>query len=102
MACRTAAAQGAAGVLALAFPLHPPGRPEKSRAGELTAVTVPIVRGAGRDRRDGHARRRSPPRWPGAPNASVYAVPGDHSLKKNVDVVAAAAMSWLVELAGGG
>ncbi len=33
VACRTAAAEDAAGVLALAFPLHPPGRPEKSRAG---------------------------------------------------------------------
>jgi hypothetical protein len=30
--------------------------------------------------------------------ASVYAVPGDHSLKRNVDVVAAAAVSWLAEL----
>jgi hypothetical protein len=29
-------------VLALAFPLHPPGRPEKSRAAELDAVAVPI------------------------------------------------------------
>jgi hypothetical protein len=28
----------------------------------------------------------------------VYAVPGDHSLKRNVDVVAAAALSWLAEL----
>ena len=33
----------AAGVLALAFPLHPPGKPEKSRAPELTAVRVPLV-----------------------------------------------------------
>src|SRR3954453_9971358 len=31
VARRQAAAQGAAGVLALAFPLHPPGKPEKSR-----------------------------------------------------------------------
>jgi predicted alpha/beta-hydrolase family hydrolase len=43
VACRTAAGLGAAGVLALAFPLHPPGRPQKSRAPELTAVTVPLV-----------------------------------------------------------
>ena len=34
----------------------------------------------------------------GRPNASVYAVAGDHALKKDVDVVAAAAMSWLGEL----
>jgi len=41
VACRTAAAGGAAGVLALAFPLHPPGRPERSRAAEL-APSVPL------------------------------------------------------------
>ncbi|MFJ4594376.1 MULTISPECIES: alpha/beta family hydrolase [unclassified Kitasatospora] len=35
VACRTGAASGAVGVVALAFPLHPPGRPEKSRAQEL-------------------------------------------------------------------
>src|SRR5688500_6998631 len=43
VACRTAAEQKAAGVLALAFPLHPPGKLEKSRAAELTEVVVPIV-----------------------------------------------------------
>src|SRR5213592_2150056 len=30
VACRTAQATGAVGVLCLAFPLHPPGRPERS------------------------------------------------------------------------
>ncbi|MFB7261952.1 alpha/beta family hydrolase [Streptomyces nojiriensis] len=50
VACRTAAGLGAAGVLALAFPLHPPGRPEKSRAEELTGAGRPalVVQG-GRD-----------------------------------------------------
>ncbi|MFG1809400.1 alpha/beta family hydrolase [Streptomyces sp. NPDC049040] len=38
VACRTAERLGAAAVLALAFPLHPPGRPESSRAAELTAA----------------------------------------------------------------
>ncbi|MEE4543221.1 alpha/beta family hydrolase [Streptomyces sp. V4-01] len=37
VACRTAAELGAAALLLLAFPLHPPGRPEKSRAQELAA-----------------------------------------------------------------
>ena len=37
VACRTAAATGARGVIALAFPLHPPGRPERSRQAELDA-----------------------------------------------------------------
>ncbi|GAA1694006.1 hypothetical protein GCM10009765_49090 [Fodinicola feengrottensis] len=43
VACRTAASVGAAGVLALAFPLHPPGKPEKSRAEELLGVDVPVL-----------------------------------------------------------
>jgi predicted alpha/beta-hydrolase family hydrolase len=40
VACRTAAAVGADAVLALSFPLHPPGRPEKSRADEARLVTA--------------------------------------------------------------
>ena len=43
VACRTAAAAGAAGVLCLAFPEHPPGKPEKSRLDELDGVEVPVL-----------------------------------------------------------
>jgi predicted alpha/beta-hydrolase family hydrolase len=46
LACRTAAAAGAVAVVALAFPLHPPGRadqPERSRAPELRAAGVPVL-----------------------------------------------------------
>src|SRR5206468_382232 len=48
VACRTVEATGALAVLCLAFPLHPPGRPEKSRLSELDAVSVPtlVVQGA--------------------------------------------------------
>lgn len=42
-AARTAHHLGASGVLALAFPLHPPGRPEKSRLDELAGVRVPLL-----------------------------------------------------------
>lgn len=50
VACRTAGALGAVAVLALAFPLHPPGRPERSRAAELLEAGLPtlVVQG-GRD-----------------------------------------------------
>jgi uncharacterized protein len=41
VACRTAQAVEAAGVVCLAFPLHLPGRPEKSRAAELLGAGVP-------------------------------------------------------------
>jgi predicted alpha/beta-hydrolase family hydrolase len=43
VACRTAAAAGAAGVVALAFPLHPPGRPEKTRVDELRSAGVEVL-----------------------------------------------------------
>jgi len=46
LACRTAQAAGAVAVIALAFPLHPPGKalqPEKSRAGELRSAGVPVL-----------------------------------------------------------
>ncbi|WP_435858628.1 alpha/beta hydrolase family protein [Streptomyces pathocidini] len=50
VACRTGRGLGACAVLALSFPLHPPGRPEKSRAEELTGAGLPtlVVQG-GRD-----------------------------------------------------
>ncbi|QCX78998.1 Alpha/beta hydrolase family protein [Streptomyces sp. YIM 121038] len=43
VACRTATELGAAAVLALSFPLHPPGRPERSRADELLGAGVPTL-----------------------------------------------------------
>jgi predicted alpha/beta-hydrolase family hydrolase len=97
VACRTAVAERAAGVLALAFPLHPPGKPEKSRAGELTSVTVPICVVQGETDAMGRPEVVAAA-LSGRANASVYAVAGDHALKKDVHVVAAAAMSWLDQL----
>ncbi|MCW2900661.1 MAG: hydrolase of the alpha/beta-hydrolase fold-like protein [Streptosporangiaceae bacterium] len=43
VACRTARTAGARGVVALAFPLHPPGRPERSRAPELRDAGVEVL-----------------------------------------------------------
>ena len=47
VACRTASQLGASGVLALSFPLHPPGSPAKTRVDELTGVSLPafVVQG---------------------------------------------------------
>ena len=50
VACRTAAAVGASAVVALSFPLHPPGRPDRSRAPELATpsehgIPVHVVQG---------------------------------------------------------
>jgi predicted alpha/beta-hydrolase family hydrolase len=43
VACRMARQMGAVGALALAFPLHPPGRPERSRLDELLGAGVPTL-----------------------------------------------------------
>jgi predicted alpha/beta-hydrolase family hydrolase len=92
VACRTAAATGAVGVLCLAFPLHPPGRAGVSRLDELDAVTVPtlVVQGE----RDPFGMP------PPAPDRTVVQVSGDHSLKQDLDAVAAAAATWLTGLTG--
>jgi predicted alpha/beta-hydrolase family hydrolase len=89
VACRTAAAAGAAGVLCLAFPLHPPGRPEKSRLEELEAVTVStlVVQGE----RDPFGMP------PAAPHRTVVAVPGNHSLRAAA-AVSEAVSRWLPTL----
>ena len=89
VACRTAAATGAKAVLCLAFPVHPPGRPEKSRLDELDAVTVPtlVVQGE----RDPFGM---PPQ---ARNRSVVTIPGTHSLRSS-SAVAAAVSAWLASL----
>jgi uncharacterized protein len=49
VACRTAGATGAVGILALAFPLHPPGHPEKTRAPELEVGVPLLILQGGRD-----------------------------------------------------
>ncbi|NUR89330.1 MAG: alpha/beta hydrolase [Nonomuraea sp.] len=43
VACRTAGRVGAVAAVALAFPLHPPGRPERSRADELRGAGVDVL-----------------------------------------------------------
>ncbi|MGY1635784.1 alpha/beta family hydrolase [Geodermatophilus sp. SYSU D00742] len=99
VACRTAAEQEAAAVLCLAFPLHPPGKPEQSRAGELTAVDVPLVVVQGE--RDAFGRPEDVAAvLDGRGGASVYAVPGDHALEAAPDVVAAAAVDGLGGVVG--
>jgi predicted alpha/beta-hydrolase family hydrolase len=92
VACRTAAQSGAVGVLCLAFPLHPPGRPTNTRQPELDAVEVPtlVVQGAG-----------DPFGMPAAgPSRSVVTVAGNHSLKTDLEAVAGAVRDWLPRVIG--
>jgi predicted alpha/beta-hydrolase family hydrolase len=95
VACRTAAATGAAGVLCLAFPLVPPQRrtatePPPSRLGELEGVEVPVLVIQGVSDPFGMP--------PAAPGRTVVAVAGTHSLAAERPRIAAAARDWLVAL----
>jgi len=91
VACRTAAATGAVGVLCLAFPLVPPRRskPAPSRLPELDAVHVPTLVVQGENDPFG-----MPP--PGR-SRTVTHVRGDHSLRTDLDAVAAAVRAWLAQ-----
>ena len=95
VACRTASSAGAAGVLALAFPLHPPGRPEKSRATELALAGVPLLVVQGLTDAFGGPDEVAAVLPEGG---RVHAVAGDHSLKKDTPAVATAAADWLTAL----
>jgi uncharacterized protein len=88
VACRTAEATGAVAVLCLAFPLRPPRRGESpSRLPELEQVPVPILVVQG---------ERDPFGIPPAgPRREVTLVPGDHSLRADLDAVASAVREWL-------
>ncbi|WP_272260379.1 alpha/beta hydrolase family protein [Streptomyces xanthophaeus] len=104
VACRTAVELDAAGVLALAFPLHPPGRPESSRAGELTGAGRPtlVVQGG----RDPFGR---PEEFPEGAHTLVEIPYGDHGFavpkradltqEEVLDMITAAVGGWLTGLA---
>jgi predicted alpha/beta-hydrolase family hydrolase len=92
VACRTAAATGAAGVLCLAFPVHPPGRPEKSRLDELDAVPVQVLVIQGE--RDPFGMP------PDAPGRTVVRIAGDHGLKADRAALESAVTAWLSSLHG--
>jgi uncharacterized protein len=92
VACRTAEATGAIAVLCLAFPLQPPRRrsaagPAPSRLQELDDVPVPtlVVQGTG------DPFGMPPP----SSGRKVVQVPGNHSLRTDLDAVASAVREWL-------
>ena len=96
-AARTARHLGASGYLALSFPLHPPGRPEKSRVEELLGVRVPalVIQGE----RDAMGRPEEFPD-PLPDHVDLAVVPGaDHgfAVLKRAEVTEADAMALLVE-----
>jgi predicted alpha/beta-hydrolase family hydrolase len=93
VACRTAADTGASAVLCLAFPVHPPGRPEKDRLAELAAPHVPVLVVQGE--RDPFGRPEP------AVGREMVLLRGDHSLKSDLPGLRAAVTSWLAEVVSG-
>ncbi|KAB2339480.1 alpha/beta hydrolase family protein [Actinomadura rudentiformis] len=93
VACRTARAADAAGVVALAFPLHPPRNPERSRADELRSAGVEVVVVNG---------DRDPFGVPDpADAAEVVVLAGErHDLTKDPAAVGAAVEPWLRRWSG--
>ena len=87
VACRTAAQTGAVAILCLAFPLHPPGKPEKTRLSELDAVAVPALVVQGDSDPFGMP--------PSGPNRRIVVQPGNHSLKSDLVNLGAAVRDWL-------
>jgi uncharacterized protein len=97
VACRTATAVGALGCVALAFPLRPPGRPDRSRLPELASAGVPalVVQGE----RDAFG---SPADFPADPTRyTVHAVAGaDHSFRVRAPASPAATLGDLAKVVG--
>ena len=91
VACRTAPAAQAQAVIALAFPLHPPARPDNSRAAELRAAGTEVLVVNG---------ERDPFGIPAESDASrVVVLPGEtHGLSRHPQAVRTAVAEWLGEL----
>jgi uncharacterized protein len=87
VACRTAAELEAIGVLCLAFPLHPPGRPDATRLPELDAVRAPVLVVQGVQDPFGMP--------PAAAGRDVVQLRGNHSLSSDIAAVRAAVAGWL-------
>jgi predicted alpha/beta-hydrolase family hydrolase len=104
VACRTARELGAHAVLALSFPLHPPGRPERSRAEELLGTGVPtlVVQGG----KDPFGR---PGEFPDGDFRLVEVPYGDHGFavpkkaeitqERALEIIADAVVQWTAPLA---
>ncbi len=97
VACRTATRLGADAVLALAFPLHPPGKPERTRAGELAGVgDLPVLLVQGRADPFGRPAEFESAGLVGGPRRLV-AVVGGHGFGRDVADVVDAVRGWLAE-----
>ncbi|WP_220793344.1 alpha/beta hydrolase family protein [Nocardioides stalactiti] len=110
-ACRSAVELGAAGCLALSFPLHPPGKPESSRLSELADAGVPTLVVQGGNDPFGRPEEFPDP-LPGRTDLAVvpdgdhgFAVPRRSPITQDeaMDIVVEATLEWVVrEIVGNG
>lgn len=99
-AARCARTLGASGVLALAFPLHPPGRPERSRLDELdgAGLSTLVIQGE----RDPFGRPEEfPARYelavvPGGDHAFKVPKRGDITQEEALGIIVEATLEWIV------
>lgn len=89
MACRTATDTDSIAILCLAFPVHPPGHPEKTRLAELDEVTLPTLVVQGTSDPFGLP--------PPAANRVVHRIPGTHTLTDHAAITPIVSR-WLSEL----
>lgn len=88
VACRTARPAGAGAVVALAFPLRPPARPDRSRVGELQGAGVDVLAVSGDRDRFGVPDE--------ADTARLVVLTGEgHDLSKNPARVGEVVADWL-------
>jgi predicted alpha/beta-hydrolase family hydrolase len=99
-AARTARRLGASGVLALAFPLHPPGKPERSRLDELEESGLPtlVVQG---ERDPFGTPEEFPPHHdltvvPGADHGFKVPKRGEVSQEEALAIIVEATLEWVV------
>lgn len=99
-AARMAREMGATGFLGLAFPLHPPGRPEKSRLAELEALDVPALVVQGERDPFGTPEEFPPDRdltvVPGADHGFKVARSGPVTQQDALAIIVEATLEWIV------
>ena len=101
--CSMAVAEGlaAAGLVLVAYPLHPPGRPERRRDEHFPAVTVPCLFVSGtRDEFGTPEELETATATLGGPVRHVWIEGGRHELRGADGAVVEAVVDWVAGLTG--
>ena len=99
--CSMAVAEGlhALALVLIAYPLHPPGKPEKSRTEHLPALKVPCLFVSGtRDAFGAPAELEAATATIAGPVTHVWIDGGDHGLRRRDAEVTAVVRDWLLNL----